>query len=248
MGVILFYLLLLIVVALAATAFYLLVRIIGIYRRARRLETMRSYETILYAALPKLSPEDALRSLLPEPDEAALEEVLLRMSDEAEGEWKEKVIQVYRTRGYAEKRLRQLRSRSRSRRSQAARRLGRIGDPEAVAPLKELLADPREEVREAALFALGRMGTLPALRPCARWWERVTAGRGRRWPRPWRRWVTNVTSSSASCCGTGTRRAVPSPPRWRARWEETRRRRCWRGRCAIQRSTCAPAPPLPWAG
>ncbi|MBC7247400.1 MAG: HEAT repeat domain-containing protein [Actinobacteria bacterium] len=181
MGVILFYLLLLIVIALAATAFYLLVRIIGIYRRARRLETMRNYETILYAALPKLSPEEAMRSLLPEPDEVALEEVLLRMGDEAEGEWKEKVIQVYRTRGYAEKRLRQLRSRSKSRRSQAARRLGRIGDPEAVAPLKELLTDPREEVREAALFALGRMGTLPALKAMCevlgasdRWaWEKV---------------------------------------------------------------------------
>lgn len=164
MGVILFYLLLLIVVALAATAFYLFVRIIGIYLRARRLETMRSYETILYAALPKLSSEDALRSLLPEPDEVALEEVLLRMGDEAEGEWKEKVIQIYRIKGYAQKRLRQLRSRSRSRRSQAARRLGRVGDPEAVAPLKELLTDPKEEVREAALFALGRIGTLPALK------------------------------------------------------------------------------------
>ncbi len=164
MGTILFYLLLFIVVALAASAFYLLVRIIGIYLRARRLETMRNYETILYAALPKLGPEDTLRALLPQPDSAALEEVLLRMGDEAEGEWKEQVIQVYRIRGYADKRLRQLRSHSKPRRSDAARRLGRIGDPEAVGPLKDLLSDRREEVREAALFALGRIGTLPALR------------------------------------------------------------------------------------
>lgn len=176
MGLILFYLLLFIVVVLAACALYLLVRITGVYLKARRLETMRAYETILYAALPKLGPEDTLRSLLPEPDPTALEEVLLRMSGEAEGEWKEKVIQVYRLQGYAEKRLRQLRSRSRSRRSDAARRLGKIGDTEAVGPLKDMLSDRREEVREAALFALGRMGTLPALKAMCE-----TLGAGDRW-------------------------------------------------------------------
>ncbi len=163
MGTIFFFVLLGVVAALVVFAIYMLVRIIKIYARARRLETMRGYETILYAALQKLSPDRTLQTLIPDPEPKALEEVLLRMGDEGTGEWKDKVIELYRLTGFAADRTRQLHSRSKSKRSGAARRLGRIGDPEAVPVLAELLRDPKEEVREAALFALVRIGTREAL-------------------------------------------------------------------------------------
>ena len=163
MGTILFFVLLAVVVALVVFAVYMLVRILKIYARARRLETMRGYETILYAALQKLSPDRTLQTLIPDPEPKALEDVLLHMGDEGTGEWKEKIIELYRLAGFAADRTRQLHSRSKSRRSDAARRLGRIGDPEAVPGLAGLLKDPKEEVREAALFALARIGTREAL-------------------------------------------------------------------------------------
>ena len=163
MGSVLFFVLLAVVVFLAVFACYLLVRIIKVYMRSRRLETMRSYETIMYAALQKLSPERTLQTLLPDPDPKALEEVLLRMGDEGAEDWKKRVIELYDLSGFTDARMRQLHSHSKSKRSDAARRLGRIGDPRTVPELKELLRDPKEEVREAALFALGRIGTREAL-------------------------------------------------------------------------------------
>jgi hypothetical protein len=158
MGTLLFFVLLAVVAFLASFACYLLVRILKVYMRARRLERMRGYETIMYAALQKISPEKALQTFLADPDPKALEEVLLRMGDEAGEEWKGKIIELYELSGFTDKRIRRLHSRLKSRRSDAARRLGRIGDPRAVPRLKELAMDPGGEVREAALFALERMG------------------------------------------------------------------------------------------
>ncbi len=163
MGIAIFTILLVLVVFLALFALYLLARILKIYARARRLDTMRGYETILYAALQKLTPEKTMETLIPDPDRKALEEVLLRMGDEGPEGLKEKVIALYGLAGFRDMRTRHLHSRRKSRRSDAARRLGRIGDPGCVADLKDLLADAHKEVREAALFALGRIGTREAL-------------------------------------------------------------------------------------
>ncbi len=163
MGLALFSILLVLVVLLSLFALYLLARILKIYAKARRLETMRGYETILYAALQKLTPEKTLETLIPDPDRKALEEVLLRMGDEGPEGIKEKVISLYGLAWFKDRRMRDLRSRRKARRSDAARRLGRIGDPDCVGALKALLEDGREEVREAALFSLGRIGTREAL-------------------------------------------------------------------------------------
>lgn len=163
MGVVLFLILLIVVLFLVAFACYLLLRILKVYVQARRLETMRSYETILYAALNKLSPEQTVQTLLPDPDPKALEEVLLRMGDEGAEGWKDKVIALYELSGFTSARTRELHSRLRSKRSDAARRLGRIGDPRSVPELAKLLEDPGEEVREAALYALGKIGSRDAL-------------------------------------------------------------------------------------
>jgi HEAT repeat protein len=163
MGVVLFCILLAVVVFLAVLAIYLLVRVLQIYMRARRLETMRSYETIIYTALPKLGPDRTLENLLPDPNPGVLEEVLLRIGDEGVEGWKDKIVELYELSGFTGKRLRQLHSRLKSRRSDAARRLGRICDPKAVPELKELLRDGKEEVREAALYALGRIGNRETL-------------------------------------------------------------------------------------
>jgi len=124
---------------------------------------MRGYETIMYAALQKISPEQTLRTLLVDADPKALEEVLLRMGDEAARDWREKIIQLYEFSGFTHRRMRGLHSRLKSRRVDAARRLGRIGEPRAVPRLNELSADPSAEVREAALFALERMGEKPPM-------------------------------------------------------------------------------------
>jgi HEAT repeat protein len=163
MGNVLFYILLAVVALLAIVAAVLMVRLLKVYYRSRRLEIMRSYETMLYAALYKIGPERTLETLFPNPDRKALEEVLLRMGDEGAEGWKENVVTLYELCGFTDKRLRQLRSPLKSRRSDAARRLGRICDPKAVPQLKELLWDSKEEVKEAALYALGRIGTRESL-------------------------------------------------------------------------------------
>lgn len=176
MGEALFYILLIVVMALIALAAYLLARIIKIFMKARRLEIMRGYETMLYAALPQIGPEKTLETLLPDPDRKALEEVLLRMGDEGAEEWKEHVIALYEMGGFAGERMRQLASPFKSRRSDAARKLGRICDPRALPRLEELLSDGSEEVEEAALYALGRIGNREALEAMA-----GALDRGDRW-------------------------------------------------------------------
>ncbi|MDD3717514.1 MAG: HEAT repeat domain-containing protein [Actinomycetota bacterium] len=163
MGTVLFLVLACIVVLLTVFAVYMLVRILQVYARARRLETMRGYETILYAALPKMSPDDILETLLPDPDRKALEEVLLRMGDEGVDDMKKEVAELYRLSGFTQARTRQLRSRLGSRRRGAARSLGRIGDPGVADELAALLRDPRREVSEAALSALEAIGASEAL-------------------------------------------------------------------------------------
>lgn len=163
MAAVLFYILLALVILLTVFACYLLVRILQVFFKARKLEAMKNYETIIYAAVRKLGPEKTLQSLLPSPKRDILEEVLLRMGDEAAEGWKDEVTKLYELSGFYEKRLNQLSSRFKSRRSEAARRIGRIADQRAVSRLKELLWDDKEQVRDSALFALGRMGTREAL-------------------------------------------------------------------------------------
>lgn len=172
----LFYLLLAIVLGLLVFAFYLFVRILLIYRRAGKLKTMRLYETILYAALRKMEPEEVMHTLLPKPRKRPLEEVLLRMGDEGAEGWKEKVAELYSKEGFSARRIRQLRSPLASRRADAARKLGRVADPTAVSALEVLLDDRKEEVREAALFALGRIGSRESLESLMKALER-----GDRW-------------------------------------------------------------------
>lgn len=163
MAAVLFYILLAVVVVLTVFACYLLVRILQVFFKARRLEAMKNYETIIYSAVRKLGPEKTLETLLPNPKTQLLEEVLLRMGDEGAEGWRDKVARLYELSGFYEKRLHQLDSRFKFRRSQAARYIGRIGAQNAVSGLKELLWDDKEEVRDSALFALGRMGTREAL-------------------------------------------------------------------------------------
>ncbi len=158
MGRVLAYALTAMVAALAVLSLYLLVRILKIYRRAKTLEVMRGYETILYAALPRISPEEALEGLLRDPRPAALEEVLLRMSEGAEGPLREKARRLYRLAGFTARRMEELGSRRASRRAEAARRLGLVGASEAAPRLRELLEDGDREVRDAARRALEMMG------------------------------------------------------------------------------------------
>lgn len=157
MGKALFYFLSAMVAALALISIYLMVRILQVYHRARTLETMRGYETILYAALPRVSPEEVLRELLPNPHITALEEVLLRMGGQEVGQLREKVERLYELAGFTDKRIRELGSRSAARRAEAARRLGEIGVLQAEPRLRELLYDGDGKVREAARRALERI-------------------------------------------------------------------------------------------
>jgi HEAT repeat protein len=176
MAAVLFYILLAVIVVLAVSACYLLLRILQIFFKARRLQAMKNYETIIYSAARELGPEKTLQTMLPNPKPQLLEEVLLRMGDESAEGWKDKVARMYELGGFYDKRLGQLDSRRKSRRSEAARCLGRIGDDRAAGKLKELLWDDKEEVRESALFALGRMGTREALEAML-----VALERGDRW-------------------------------------------------------------------
>ncbi len=72
-------------------ATYLLVRILKLYIRARDLETMRGYETILRSALPRSKPEDVVRELLPRVRTGPMRRVLSRLSSEGDEEWRGKV-------------------------------------------------------------------------------------------------------------------------------------------------------------
>src|SRR4030042_4343635 len=127
MAAILFYILLVVVAVLVVFACYLLVRILQVFFKARRLEAMKNYETIIYSAVRKIGPEKTLETLLPNPKKHLLEEVLLRMGGEGAEGWGDNVARLYELGGFYEKRLKQIDSRFKFRRSDAARNIGRGG-------------------------------------------------------------------------------------------------------------------------
>ncbi|MEJ5186183.1 MAG: hypothetical protein WHT46_03775 [Candidatus Geothermincolales bacterium] len=89
------YLLILIAtLACCAVAVYLLARILKIYRKARELEAMRGYETILRLSLPTSDPEAVVRELLPRVKPGPMRRVLSRLAEEGDEEWRSKVRKV----------------------------------------------------------------------------------------------------------------------------------------------------------
>ena len=90
----LYLLLFLFVLLCCAAAVYLLARVLRMYRRARELQAMRGYETILRLALPSKEPEAVVRELLPRVKAAPMRRVLARLAQEGDDEWRRKVKEV----------------------------------------------------------------------------------------------------------------------------------------------------------
>jgi hypothetical protein len=90
----LYLLLFLFVLLCCAAAVYLLARVLRMYRRARELQAMRGYETILRLALPSKEPEAVVRELLPRVKATPMRRVLARLAQEGDDEWRRKVKEV----------------------------------------------------------------------------------------------------------------------------------------------------------
>ncbi len=83
------------------------------------------------------------------------------------GAERERLVQLAAEVGLIKRYFDRLSSRRRWQRARAAENLGYLGGPEAVGPLKELLADPDETIRAVAARAVARIGTLEAARALA---------------------------------------------------------------------------------
>lgn len=90
-----FYLLILTLILLCcAIAVFLFLRILRLFLKARELEAMRGYETILRSALPHAEPEEVVRELLPRVKAVPMRRVLMRLVLEGDEEWRRKVREV----------------------------------------------------------------------------------------------------------------------------------------------------------
>ncbi len=140
-------------------------KILGIYRRSSRLQLQKNYEIIVIGSLPKLGDDRLYDLLLPlaAGNSRVMEEVLARVGSEAEPAVRERVQEVYDRLGYFDRRLKALRSRRARLAAYSAELLGNVGDTRAIAPLAELLEKSDERVADAALYALGKIGSEESL-------------------------------------------------------------------------------------
>ncbi len=165
MKTILYYVLLSLIVLLAIFALYLAARIIRLYLRASRLETKKNYEIIVLGSLLKLEMTQVYELLLPlaAANSRAMEEVLAKVAGEAEPAMRARVQEVFDHLGFFDRRLKLLRSLRPRRAAASAEMLGNIGDERAVPGLARLLASRNFRVADAALYALGKIGTQESL-------------------------------------------------------------------------------------
>ncbi len=143
--------------ALAIYGLYLLSRIATAYKKIRRLNQMRYYETLLYSALGKAEVEEVL-SLIPAGTKMdLLEEVLVRMGANSQGQLRDKIISLYDRLGFYQTRVDSLGKAKLKVRLQSVEYLGKIGDPRAIPHILPLQESPHPELRARATTALERM-------------------------------------------------------------------------------------------
>lgn len=165
MKTVLYYVLLTLIVLLAGFATYLAVRIIRLYLRTARLETKKNYEIIVLGSLLKLEMTQLYELLLPlaAANSRAMEEVLARVAGDAEPLMRARIQEVFDHLGFFARRLKLLRSIRPRRAAYSAELLGNLGDERAVPGLARLLASRNYRVADAALYALGKIGTQESL-------------------------------------------------------------------------------------
>ncbi len=158
MGSFILILLILALFALAIYGVYLLSRIAMAYKKIRKLNQMRYYETLLYSALQKAEVEEVL-SLIPAGTKMDfLEEVLVRMGTTSEGQLKDKIVSLYDRLGFYQSRVESLGKARMKIRLQSVEYLGKIGDSRAIPYILPLRESDQPELRKRAIAALERMG------------------------------------------------------------------------------------------
>ncbi len=160
-----YYVLVTLIILLAGFAIYLAARIVRLYLRTSHLETKKNYEIILLGSLLKLGTTRLYELLLPlaAANSRAMEEVLAKVAAEAEPLMRAKVQEVFDHLGFFDRRLNLLGSLRPRRAAYSAEMLGNIGDERAVPGLSRLLESSNYRVADAALYALGKIGTQESL-------------------------------------------------------------------------------------
>ncbi len=165
MKTVLYYVLLTLIVLLAGFATYLTVRVIRLYLRTARLETKKNYEIIVLGSLLKLEMTQLYELLLPlaAANSRAMEEVLAKVAGESEPVMRARVQEVFDHLGFFDRRSKLLKSIRPRRAAYSAELLGNVGDERAVPGLARLLGSRNYRVADAALYALGKIGTQESL-------------------------------------------------------------------------------------
>ena len=165
MKTVLYYVLLTLIVLLAGFAGYLTARIVRLYLRTSRLEMKKNYEIIVLGSLLKLETTQLYDLLLPlaAANSRVMEEVLAKVAGEADPSIRARVQEVFDHLGFFDRRVKLLRSLRSRRAAYSAEMLGNIGDSRAVRGLSRLLESSNYRVADAALYALGKIGTQESL-------------------------------------------------------------------------------------
>ncbi len=165
MKTVLYYVLLTLVVLLAGFAIYMTARIVRLYLRTSRLEMKKNYEIIVLGSLLKLETKQLYELLLSlaAANSRVMEEVLAKVAGEADPVMRARVQEVFDHLGFFDRRVKLLRSLRSRRVAYSAEMLGNIGDERAVQGLSRLLESSNYRIADAALFALGKIGTQESL-------------------------------------------------------------------------------------
>jgi HEAT repeats len=134
--------------------------------RARRREPMLT--RLVYDAVQTTPVTVSSLRRLPRADRKLVRSILLGLALDLRGDTAEAISQLYLQLGFSQKDLARLRSPRASIRANAAADMGVIHSAESTLALQAALDDPDMRVRQAAVWALGQIGTPPTVQGLVR--------------------------------------------------------------------------------
>lgn len=150
-------------VVLLLTLFLLLQRAWAAISTGRRNRREPALSRLVYGVL-QTSPVDATAfRRLSRFDRRLVRSILLGLALDLRGDIGEAIAELYRALGFVSRDLQRLQSRRAVVRAGAAADLGLIHIPDAIPPLVQALDDSDVRVRQAAVWAIGQVGTASAL-------------------------------------------------------------------------------------
>jgi HEAT repeat protein len=139
--------------------FLLLERSLSFLRATRAARREPELTRLIYDALQKRPGEARRLPRLSRFDRKLVRSLLLRLALDLRGDTAEAIADLYRKLGFLRRDLSRIKSWRASTRADAAADLGLTHAPEATAALLHSLQDPDVRVRQAAVWAVGQVGT-----------------------------------------------------------------------------------------